>query len=213
MTELSEALGVSSLDEQELDSLVAWAKDRADALCSQLHDDPELGPLLQRGGQSTMPVERTARRHHASHDESATVAAPVEVAREDSKLRQPLPPIPSAQPGYEAPPTSEAASHNENVDENEQENEDDDDLEELDEVELLDDDDLELVEESLRGPTPTPEPQPEWKAALATAQEGDELAAEAKANNRTEDSALIRLRAEEEDLRAHDVDLSDLDID
>jgi hypothetical protein len=207
MTELSEALGVSSLDEQELESLVAWAKDRAGAMCSQLHDDPELGPLLQPGGQSTMPVERAAPRHRASHDESGRVAAPVEVAREDSKLRQPLPPIPSAQPGYEAPPTSEAASENEN------ENENDDDLEELDEVELLDDDDLELVDESLRSPTPTPEPQPEWKAALATAQEGDELAAEAKAKNRTEDSALIRLRAEEEDLRAHDVDLSDLDTD
>lgn len=207
MTEFSEMLGVQSLDEAELEALVAWANERAGVLTAELHEDPELGPLLTAGGESGAAVStsRQAERiDEASPATDATAAsltgAPTEVAREDSKLQQPLPPIPSAQPGY-----ASSASEGEDAEE----------LEELDEVELLDDDDLELVEESLRGPAPSPpeeeQGEPEWKSALATAQDGDELAAEAKAKNRTEDSAVIRLLAEEEEVREHDVDLSDLE--
>jgi hypothetical protein len=198
MIELCQALGVSSLDERELDSLVAWANERAGAMVPDLRDDPELGPLLRSGGTTGAPIEARAPSPDEGEPSAAERAAPTPVVREDSKLRPPLPPIPSEAPGYQAPSPSA------------QDGDQDEELE-LEEVELLDDDDLELVEESLRGPAPTPEPEPEWRAALATAQEGDDLAAEAKAKNRTEDSALIRLQAEEEAVKEHEVDLSDLD--
>ena len=192
MTELAAALGVDALDGDQLDELVAWATQRAAALAVELHDDPELGPLLRPNGHAPAP-----RPVEPPREPEAAVRT--DAAREDSRPNLPLPPIPSAQPGYESPVS--AASEEDDAEE----------LEELEEVELLDEDDVELVEESLRARAPERDEVPEWKAALATAQEGDETAAEAKAKNRTEDSALMRLRAEEEALREHDVDLSDLD--
>jgi hypothetical protein len=124
--------------------------------------------------------------------------------REDSYLRQPLPPIPSEQPGYESQQITVATATG-----------DDEEIEELDDIDLIDEEDLELVDDEGEAEAPLEPRQdvPEWKAALATAQEGDEVAIEARMANRTEDSASIRLRPEEDEIREHDVDLSDIGAD
>ena len=221
MDELEALLRDAGVDEP--DELLAWAHQRAEALLAGLGDDAELVALLEgaepvRSIPSEMPEPGP---DPTAHEAEAAAAEGAEPVPEPPAEPAPLPPIPS----HAATDPSE-------------------EIEELDDIELLDEEDLELVEDEDEGAGEAPpvregangeaahpaEPPPsfgppnlgadvpEWKAALASAQVGDEHAAEkvredSRVERLPEAPVGHRLEPEEDEISQHRIDLSDLDGD
>ncbi|MCR9163036.1 MAG: hypothetical protein ACE37F_32710 [Nannocystaceae bacterium] len=192
--DLEELLAREGTD--DVDTLMAWARERASALASSAGEDPELGPLLSAGGQAG---DAPPPPEPSSAQAGPSVEQPPLAARREPSNAAPLPPIPVTTP---ATPTDELE-----IDEIEEL-----DVEELELLDDVDDDDDDGVDEGQGargetdeedadtnvGPPPNPpgeaEPAdedapsygppdgndvvPEWKAALMSTQtDSDEEAA------------------------------------
>ena len=240
---LEQLLSDERVRADEIDDLVQWAHGRAQDIL-EASGDPDLVALLDEAPAIPDPVP--PRQPDAGHpqpvepdtsgpadleaefgegwepsvdaapesssedvEQSAAEAAPPQ--REPSQAA-PLPPIPSA---------ARAAAQ------------DDEDLEEIEEIELLDEDELELVEGDeddeaaspedapTYGPPDGNENVPEWKAALYSAELGDDRAALRRMEEesglkaipqpvQTGNTEPSRLQPEDDEISQHSVDLSDL---
>jgi|GEM_PF-2236288 len=233
--EVEELLSQEGMD--DVDTLMQWARERADALVSSAQADAELGPLLERGGEAgDAPVVAA----------TPAVQQPPPAARKEPSNAAPLPPIPVA---TRAVPTDELELDEiEELDMEELEL-----LEDVDEVEGEDDEGPSEDEDTNVSPPPSPpesaaesgdpenaegptedstasfgppdgnEVVPEWKAALMSTQTetDEEAAAQVKEASSaaplpeapTEVGQPIseRLEAEEDEISQHSVDLSDLE--
>lgn len=162
--EVEELLSQEGMD--DVDTLMQWARERADALVSSAQADAELGPLLERGGEAgDAPVVAA----------TPAVQQPPPAARKEPSNAAPLPPIPVA---TRAVPTDELELDEiEELDMEELEL-----LEDVDDVEGEDDEGPSEDEDTNVSPPPSP---PEGPSDSISS--GDEAQSE-NAEGPTEDS-------------------------
>jgi hypothetical protein len=201
--ELDELLRDECVDDPE--DLLQWAHRRADELLEGMRHDPELSPLLVAGGDGHVvaprdpaPVARPTVPVHKEAQEEFEEIDDVELLDEDDvELMEEEPDTgmlstgPAPHPELDAAPTEP--------------------------FDWRDPPPEAAAPVQSYGPPDLGDDVPEWKAALVTAQVGEDDAAEKVREDsrigRMPHAPVERLVAEEDHISQHSVDLSDLDGD